>query len=312
MHRKQKSVELVILNYNGRKHLEFLLPSAVRESELYGSECSVVVIDNLSTDQDVEWIMETFPTVEVWIAPKNDFLFSYNEYALQSRAEILVLLNNDLVLLPNFVAPLVKYFVNDDVFSVGASSMDWDGEKFISGPAILIHHKGSYRWPYDCTIQTGCHTFFTSGGFMAVDRIKFVRMGGFDRLFYPAYCEDVDLCFRAWRNGWRCIFEPMSIVLHRHGGSWQASRSKGVERLLLRNALLFQWTSLPMNQHVLSRWYSNLKVIIGRLLSGDFEWALTLLATWLEYISLQPQRTRGPATSSELKQVLRKIHQALY
>ena len=43
---------------------------------------------------------------------------------------------------------------------------------------------------------------------MAVDRNKFVELGGFNRLFAPAYCEDVDLCFRAWRQGWRCIYDP--------------------------------------------------------------------------------------------------------
>jgi len=65
------TVELVILNYNGRHHLEHLLPTAIQEAECYGPDCRVVVIDNLSPDDDATWVRENYPSVKVWLAPKN-------------------------------------------------------------------------------------------------------------------------------------------------------------------------------------------------------------------------------------------------
>ena len=83
---------------------------------------------------------------------------------------------------------------------------------------------------------------------MAVDRMKFLELGGFDPMYRPAYCEDVDLCFRAWRRGWRCVFEPLSVALHRETGSWDGAGARRLSRMLLRNSLLFQWSSLPMQK----------------------------------------------------------------
>jgi len=299
------SVELVILNYNGRKHLEFLLPSAIKEAERYGGECSVVVIDNLSKDPDIEWIRQEFPSVIVWVAPRNEFLYSYNEYAVQSTADILLLLNNDLILQPDFVAPLVKHFKSPDVFCVGATSMDWEGEKFTCGPSKLVFENGFYSWSFDVDRQELCHTFFASGGFMAVDRLKFLELDGFDRIFYPAYCEDLDLCFRAWRKGWRCLFEPESIALHREHGSWGEDGS--VDVMGLRNALLFQWRSLPMNSLKMKRRFSMLKITVGCLLKGNTQWISTLLSTRREWGKLKKLQAMTPLTSGEIARMMSRI-----
>ena len=59
-------------------------------------------------------------------------------------------------------------------------------------------------------------TLFASGGHSAYRRDRFLEMGGFDPLFAPFYWEDVDLCYRAWKRGWKILFEPRSAVLHDH------------------------------------------------------------------------------------------------
>ena len=280
-------VELAILNYNGRHHLEHLLPTAIREAESYGPDCRVVVIDNLSPDDDAAWVGENYPSVVVWMAPRNEYLFSYNEYAKQSTAGILVLLNNDLKLCENFLSPLVRHFSLTDVFSVGATSLDWEGREFTCGPSVLTYQNGFYDWKYDCFRQELCHTFFTSGGFMALDRIKFLQLGGFDSLYYPAYVEDVDLCFRAWRNGWRCIFEPASQVLHREGGSWKATKDPTINSKILRNSLLFQWLNFPASAHRIRRWWSAFKISIGEILRLRLNWPCTYFHAQRECLRLK-------------------------
>ena len=73
-----KSVCLAILNFNGRKHLEHLLPTAVAAAKKHPGQCSIVVLDNRSSEPDAAWVQAAFPSVEVVVAPENDFLFSYN------------------------------------------------------------------------------------------------------------------------------------------------------------------------------------------------------------------------------------------
>jgi GT2 family glycosyltransferase len=281
---EEMKVELAILNYNGRHHLEHLLPTAIREAESYGLDCRVVVIDNLSPEDDAAWMRENYPSVEVWIAPRNEYLFSYNEYAKRSTAEILVFLNNDLKLCENFLPPLLSHFSSPDVFSVGATSMDWAGGEITCGPAVLKYENGFYSWKYDVTRQICCPTFFTSGGFMAVDRKKFLELDGFDPIYYPAYVEDVDLCFRASQRGWRCIFEPSSKVLHREGGSWKNIKDNKLDAKLLRNSLLFQWCHLPTRRDRWRRYWSVAKISASGLIRLQTKWLLTYLSTaWEVY-----------------------------
>ena len=59
--------------------------------------------------------------------------------------------------------------------------------------------------------------FYAGGGASAYDRAKFLALGGFDEaVFSPVYIEDVDLGYRAWKRGWPSLFEPRSIVHHKH------------------------------------------------------------------------------------------------
>ena len=284
-----KSVCLAILNYNGRKHLEHLLPPAIVAAKNYSGQCSVLVLDNRSPDPDVEWIRREFPSVQVVVAPENDFLFSYNWLLAQLPDEIVVLLNNDLRVDAQFIEPLIRHFESPDVFAVSASSYDWEGRERTSGPARLTFQNGFYGWSYDCTRQELCHTLFTSGGFMAVDRKKFLELGGFNRLFHPAYCEDLDLGFRAWRRGWRSIYEPASVVWHREQASRKVSPGARLKKLHLRNSLLFQWSSLPMTRDRIVRYWSMAKIVVGGLIRGEKIWFEVYLRTWRDWRKIRKQ-----------------------
>jgi len=295
-----KSVCLAILNYNGRKHLEHLLPTVAAAARQYPGQCAALVLDNRSTDPDVEWIKREFPAVEVVVASKNDFLFSYNWLLPQLKDDAVVLLNNDLRVKEDFLAPLLRHLEVPDVFAVSASSYDWDGRERTIGPARLTFRNGFYGWIYDCHRQELCHTLFTSGGFMAVDRSKFLELGGFNRLFYPAYCEDVDLCFRAWRRGWRSIYEPASVVWHREQASWKASTATSQDKLHLRNSLLFQWSSLPMEQGRVQRYWTVAKIIAGGLMRGNYLWLAVYPSAWRDWRKVRKQHLGLKTSRREL------------
>lgn len=302
-----KSVCLAILNYNGKQHLQDLLPTACAAAKKFSGTCAVLVLDNQSTDDDVAWIEREFPSVQAIVAPKNDFLFSYNWLAQIRAEETLVILNNDLKVDADFLAPLIWHLEALDVFSVSARSYDWDGRHVTSGPARLNFQNGFYSWKFDTQYQQTCHTLFTSGGFMAVDRKKFVELGGFNRLFAPAYCEDVDLCFRAWRRGWRCIYEPGSIVWHRHQATWSRNSINNLNSLELRNLLLMQWSTFPMQKGRWARLRSVVKLFLGSLVSRNRVWIKTYPATLLYWLAEHRHYLWMKVHDPELSQILSRI-----
>jgi N-acetylglucosaminyl-diphospho-decaprenol L-rhamnosyltransferase len=306
-----KSVCLAILNYNGKKHLEQLLPTACTAAKNLSDNCAVVVLDNHSTDDDVAWVAREFPSVEAIVSPQNDYLFSYNWLAKNRTEDVLVLLNNDLKVDHDFLDPLLRHFQSPDIFSVSARSYDWNGAQITSGPARLKFKNGFYSWKFDTQQQKTCHTLFTSGGFMAVDRKKFIELGGFNRLFYPAYCEDVDLCFRAWRCGWRCIYEPASVVWHREQSSWSATQNSSASQLTLKHSLFFQWTSLPMERGRIQRWWSIAKIVFGGAMRGNNLWLRVYPNAVREWTKIRGHFSSLKTSREELAAITRAMESPL-
>jgi GT2 family glycosyltransferase len=241
---KYPSTCIAILNWNGIKHLKHLLPSVLKATSNYWDSCPIIVLDNQSTEPDQSWLATNYPQIEVVIAQKNDYLFSYNWLLRSRKEEVVILLNNDLRVDENFIVPLLRHFSEPSVFAVTARAYDWKGVKVTSGPSLFQQHWGWFHCGFDTSRQYACYTLFASGGYMAVDRKKFLELGGFDRLFFPAYGEDLDLGYRAWCRRWKSIYEPASIVYHRESGSWDANGDKRSSRLILQAQFLFQWRNL--------------------------------------------------------------------
>ncbi len=301
------SVALVVLNYNGVNHLKTLLPSLMAACERSPIPARYLVLDNRSPNGDMDWLRNNHPKVEAVVAAENDFLFSYNQLLPELSDDVVILLNNDMRVEPGFIGPLLRHLRHEDVFAVSARSYDWEGKQTTTGPVSLVFEHGFYGWPFDIARQERTHTLFCSGACMAVDREKFVALGGFDRLFHPAYCEDLDLCFRAWRRGWRCVYEPESIVYHREHASWQSTGSSYVSKLGLRNSLLFQWSSLPLERRRPERAVRTANLIIRGLLRGDTTWLTAWLRALLFWFTSGGWLRNKRATQGELARLLEEM-----
>ena len=300
------SICLAVLNYNGIYHLEALLPSLEAACRRSPIPTSIMVLDNQSTEGDVEWINRYHPKIRCVVAPKNDYLFSYNWLLAQLRDDVVVLLNN-LRVHEGFLAPLLRHFEAVDVFAVSSTSRDWDDTRFTCGPIRLKSHHGVYEWDFDRGRQELRHTFSCSGGFVALNRKKFLELGGFNRLFWPGYGEDLDIFFRAWRSGWRCIFEPASIVYHRESSSFSRDERDRSTKLIWRCQWLFQWSSLPPAASWWERVTMQLISAFRFLRSGDFNWISVRIKTWLEWLRVRRNYRWMKASPGELKRILERI-----
>ncbi len=240
----QPTINIIILNYNGRDLLAECLPSIVVASHTSKYSCKVTVIDNVSTDDSVSFLRLNFPDVDVVRATENLVLCSYNEVIQSLDEDIVILLNNDLKLDKYFVDPLVSAFFNQkDVFFVASRGYSFDGVDYEGDRAIA-----KIRWGiltpetrfkgYERFIKKSGYTI--SAGIAAFDRKKFIELGGYDDLYLPGRYEDVDLCFRGWKRGWKGIYQPESVQFHMGCVSFKKNfKQKEIDNIVFRNSILF-------------------------------------------------------------------------
>jgi N-acetylglucosaminyl-diphospho-decaprenol L-rhamnosyltransferase len=255
---------VVVLNWNGKHHLVDLLPSLIEAKAAYDGQCRLVVLNNPGPSDDLEWVQENFPTIDAVEAPQNDYLYSYNWFLPQISERVVVFLNNDLRVDKGFLAPLARPFENPEIFSTCAKSLSWHGKETTSAAYRATLHHGWVYWE-NVNSDHPVETLFSVGGFMAVDRVKFLELGGFDRIFHPAYGEDVDLCIRARVRGWKSIYIPESVVWHKEGASWNSGDNPRRELISTKTHLLVQWRHFGGWQRDLERGiYLLYQVAIGK------------------------------------------------
>lgn len=232
---------VLVLTYNGRQHLESCLPSLVGAAGNVRGGCPVVVVDNRSTDGSVEWLHQNYPQVEVQIADRNDYLFSLNQVVASRAEDIVVILNNDMHFDEDFISALLPHFSSADVFAVSARVLDWDGTRVTTGQRLGEKRRLWFYKSWNFEAGRSCLTLDAGGGCAAFRRDMYVALGGFDPLYRPAYWEDTDLSYRAWRQGWKVVYEPSSVIYHRVSATLDETQGgrPAVTRLIRRNEVIF-------------------------------------------------------------------------
>ena len=233
-------VSVLILNFNGREHLQTCLPTV--EAQVYPKDrVSIEVIDNGSTDGSVELVRERFPGVVLHRFDHNrGFATPYDEIARSRDTDYLVFLNNDTRVDPSWLSELVATAERQQADCVASRILDWNGDRvdFVGGLVSFLGHS----WQRDMGAPAAGRDdderplLFACGGSMLVSRAAYIDAGGFDRDFF-AYFEDVDFGWRLALLGYRTVLAPAAITYHRLHGT--AGRIAYAQRLRLyeRNAL---------------------------------------------------------------------------
>ena len=241
-------INIIVLNYNGEKLIPQCLPSILEAKGASKYPVRVTVIDNESTDRSLEVLASYGEAIEV-IRMKNRVFCSYNEVVMKQDEDIAVLLNNDIRVDRNFVDPMVEIFEhNEDTFMVAPKCYDFTGAALEGGRSkgfIKLGWFGAMArfdgWEKETDIVG--YTFQT--GFGAVRRDRFSELGGYEDLYLPGRLEDSDICFRAWKKGWRSYYQPKSVVYHLGGASFKEKfGKKGISSIDARNSALFFWKNI--------------------------------------------------------------------
>jgi len=266
-------VSIVIPTWNGKHHLEANLPSVVAAiADRPGSE--ILIVENASDDGSAEFVGEQFPSVKVLQQTENLGFGAGSNAGFQAATNaIVVLLNNDMRVEPNFLTPLVEGFRGPDVFAVSAQIFFSDPEKRReeTGLTTGLWEQGRLQLGHveDETVDELFPTFYAGGGSSAYDRERFLELGGFDPILHPFYVEDADVSYGAWKRGWKILYAPGSVVYHEHRGTiGKKFNARFIERTVQKNNLLFVWKNIHEPRRLAAHFLWTWAALWTRLIAG--------------------------------------------
>lgn len=205
----EELVSIIIVNYNGKKHLEKCLNSLL---QIKYQNYEIIIVDNHSTDGSIELIMQRYPQVKLIELEKNcGFAEPNNIAAKTANGKYLHFLNNDTIVSPDFLGELVKAMEQDPNIAISQSMLLRPDETVDSGGDYIDTLGRAYsskKRPEQ--IQP---ILSARGASMMVRQDIFWNLGGFDKEFFATF-EDVDIGWRAWISGYQVIIVPKSIVYH--------------------------------------------------------------------------------------------------
>jgi len=239
---KLPTVALVILNYNGRRHLEGCFGSLL-ELDYPKELLEVILIDNGSDDDSVDVMREDHAWVRLIVNDENvGFSAGCNQGARAAKAaDVYVFLNNDMRVDPAWLRELVGPVVRGECAAATAKMFSWDGKVMNSvGGGMNFHgigiQKGYLEKPRP-EFDKPAKTLFACGGAMAIDAAVFDEVGGFDEEFF-AYYEDVDLGWRLWVMGYEIHYAPKAECWHHHSSTSRTFPMETIRLLQVRNPFL--------------------------------------------------------------------------
>ncbi|PSQ95885.1 MAG: glycosyltransferase family 2 protein [Bacteroidetes bacterium SW_9_63_38] len=250
-------VSIVIVSWNAKSVVQQCLPSVVATDY---PNLEIIFTDNASTDGSAAWVAQEYPSVKVVRHPENWLFARGNNAALpHATGDLVLLLNNDVQVPPGWLRPLVETMEDQpDVAAVQPKLLQYDdrgrfeyagaaggyldrlGYPFTRGR--LLNTMEADRGQYDDARDV----FWATGAALLLRRSALDEVGLLDDRF-EMHMEEIDLCWRLQRHGYRVHVQPRSTVYHIGGASLpQGSPRKAYYNF--RNSLLLLYKNLPPSE----------------------------------------------------------------
>lgn len=222
---KLRSVNLFVLNWNGR---DLTLDCLSSLEKITYPNVKIYVIDNGSSDNSVTEIRNQFPDYEIIGLPEN-YGFARGNNAgfelVKQKADYTIFLNNDTIVDPNFVEPLINAMESNSTVKQStpkifyADNLDyiWFGGGKVSLWAGWIRHLG-IRQKDSMQFSFNRNVDYATGCCVCMRTVDFESIGMFDESFLM-YGEDVDLSLRFRKQGGQILFVPESKIWHKVSSS---------------------------------------------------------------------------------------------
>ena len=227
----EPEISVITVSYNSKDLLIKSLESLTKTKE--NNKIEIIVIDNGSRDGSAEEVKKLFPRVILKENRANlGFAKAVNIGIKAARGRLVLLLNPDTVVLNNAVEKMAEYLrSHKDIGIVGPKLLNPDGTVQLSCRSfpswinavynryslmtrLFPKNKYSARYLYsDWKHDEPRQVDWLSGACLMLKREMLDEIGLFDEGFFM-YCEDVDICYRAQKKGWKSVYYPFAEIVH--------------------------------------------------------------------------------------------------
>ena len=278
-------VWILLVNWNGRNDTLDCLASLRKVAY---QPRHILVIDNASTDGSVEAIRQQFPEVQVLANPRNERFARANnqgmQMALQAGVELVLLLNNDTEVAPDFLNHLVQAIDSRDNIGMVAPKIYYHHEPnliwFAGGKVNLwtgrVWHRGLRQNDVPEKFNQTEAVDYLTGCAILAKRACIEKIGMLDENYFM-YAEDADWSWRARLAGFVCLYQPAAKIRHKVGAS--AGGAFKIYHKVRGNFLFFKRYA---------KWYHWPTIVLGVMLGTVIE---ILHQLWKN--PLQALRTAG-------------------
>jgi|LauGreDrversion4_2_1035121.scaffolds.fasta_scaffold302351_1 GT2 family glycosyltransferase len=242
------SISVIIPNYNGKQLLEENIPhvfSALETSKI--SDFEIIISDDNSADDSVEFIKNKYPTIKVIENQTNKGFSGNTNIGIRAATKDLVLvLNTDVQLTNEYFVHQLPLFNEHDTFGVMGKIISLTSDKIQDGAKYPNYTFGDIKGTANYIHQdkTTLYTLFMSGANALIDRKKLLEIGCFQEIYNPYYSEDLDLGIRAWRLGYKIYFESRAVCRHPNSATIKKEPNHKVRVIAKRNKMYLHFIHL--------------------------------------------------------------------
>lgn len=289
-------VDIIITSYNGKELLKKHLPRVIKNS---GRVNKIYVYDDAGSDDTEDFLKKNYPDI---IFTRNQtnlgFTKNTNLAVKNSKADYVVLLNNDVSPLKDYLKNALKYFSQSpDLFAVTLSEAEH------SWPDVTLNDSQvNFSEGKDKTKPR--FSLWASGGSAVISKKIWNKLGGFYSIYSPGYWEDIDMGWRAWSQGYMTIWAPDAKVNHQHESTFKTLNQNKLSLIKQRNEIICNLLNLD-----------NISLYITHLLlrtiknPGYIKVIFKLLPYLPEVASLRSKNIKNKKLSSN--QIASKINKPL-
>ncbi|HZL56510.1 MAG TPA: glycosyltransferase family 2 protein, partial [Bryobacteraceae bacterium] len=296
-----EGITVVVPSRDGLELLQTMLPPLLPQL----SPGEIVVVDNGSTDNTVEWLARNHPGIRVAGSKEPlSFARAVNAGIVQARYRHTLLLNNDMVVEPGFIGALSDAFTRVPALYCATAQIFFppNARREETGKAVW-RREDPLDFPVRCDEpypgEDLTWVLYGSGGCSLFDTAKLREIGGVSEVYNPAYVEDMDFGYRAWKRGWPSVFCAGARVEHRHRATTSRFFTpRQIDFFVERNYLRFLIHAVGSPELFRKLWRESVRRLQLLAAKGN-EAALDTLRD-IPRIGPRPPGTTGLLTESEI------------
>ena len=232
-------ISVIIPTY---KNIQLLIKN-LKNNLKFWADCEIIIVNDnpLINLRDK---LKHFRSI-VFIENKQNLGFgsAVNAGVKIAKNTYIMLLNDDVTLQNNNFKEALGYFKKDrTLFAVSFAQKEKNSK---------IVGKNRIYWQRGLALHSSAHDLkfgpngWAEGGTCIIDKKKFIELGGFDSLYSPFYWEDIDLSYRAWKRGYKILFDPKIILTHHHQSTiGKYFTQSQIKTIAFRNQFIFIWKNI--------------------------------------------------------------------